>query len=193
MKNSIVKLFLSLAIVGLLGLLSCKRELIVETETSLSSENSNKPVIVDSEYKEDMAEILVDAAEFNLFQMKISKLAQQKGTSIEVRDLARDIIDQHALTEKQISDLAVVHEVMLPGAFSAEKNEELNKLIKTDSKAFDRQYIHTVIEDNTDAIDALSSVCKETNDPDIKEWADEKLAMLKTHLAEANRILTVLP
>ncbi|MBW3518009.1 DUF4142 domain-containing protein [Flavobacterium sp. NKUCC04_CG] len=193
MKNSIVKLFLSLVIVGLLGLLSCKRELIVETETSLSSENSNKPHIVDSEYKEDMAEILVDAAEFNLFQMKISKLAQQKGTSIEVRELARDIVEQHALTEQQVSDLAVVHEVMLPGVFSAEKNEELNKLIKTDSKAFDRQYIHTVIEDNTDAIDALSSVCKETIDPDIKEWADEKLVMLKTHLAEANRIWKVLP
>ncbi len=192
MKTKIVKLFWSIAVVGLFGMISCKKDSVVENVVPNSSENSSSSRVVGSEYREDIDEILVDFAEFHLFQTEISKLAQQKSAFQVVKDLAKVIGNQQTTSVKQLDSLASVYEVMLPEVFSSEKNQELNKLLKTDSKAFDRQYLHTVIEDHTEAIDALSAVFRETNDLVVKEWAAKKLALLKIHLAEANQVLSVL-
>lgn len=70
---------------------SCKNE-VKQEDPKEAAEDANEAKFDSIDSKEDDSEFLVDQAEINLAEIEIGKLAQQKGTTDDVKNLVKCLL-----------------------------------------------------------------------------------------------------
>ncbi|WP_430613351.1 DUF4142 domain-containing protein [Flavobacterium sp. JP2137] len=179
--------FLIFGLLAIGGLWGCKKEHI-PSQKAVQTQRQERVLEAAAQYKEDIVEILVDDAEFTLYQLRINKLAEQKSGTAAVQTWAKSLLDYEGDAHRELIELARRYEVLLPEVVSAEKNDQLEKLATTDSSSFDRRYLHLQVEEYTDAVEAIAAVLAQTQDDTIRLWADGKRLVLENCLTEVQEI-----
>lgn len=183
MKKPIIfgKAILGLGILIIsLGTLSCKNEPKTEDPKEVA-EDENEAKFDDTKRMEEDAEILVDAAEFDLQQRELGKLAQSKGISADVKDLGKMMETHHNESFNELSALAKEKQISIPTAITEDGQKEYDKLNKTDAKNFDKQYLDRVFKDHHEAIEEFTQDAQKTQNVEIKAYLEKKITTLKSH------------
>jgi len=173
--------------VVVMSLGSCKNEAKQEDPKEVA-EDQNEIKFEDRETKEDDSEFLVDAAEIDLAEIELGKLAQQKSTNPGVKSLGKMLVDAHEKSAAELKTLADSKNFSLPTSVTEDGKEAYDKLNKETGTDFDKKFVDGAIDAHEKAIDKFKIAAENANDTEIKAWASKNVNYLREHLQHAKML-----
>ena len=173
--------------VVVMSLGSCKNEAKQEDPKEVA-EDQNEIKFEDRETKEDDSEFLVDAAEIDLAEIELGKLAQQKSTNPGVKSLGKMLVDAHEKSAAELKTLADSKNFSLPTSVTEDGKEAYDKLNKETGTDFDKKFVDGAIDAHEKAIDKFKIAAENANDTEIKAWASKNVNSLREHLQHAKML-----
>jgi putative membrane protein len=143
----------------------------------------------DERKSEKDAEFLVDAAEINLEEIKLGELAQQKGTTNDVKELGKMMVQSHTNALKDLKNLAANKSVALPGSLTEDGQEAYDKLNEKSGADFNKDYCDMMVKGHKNAIERFEWASSKATDSEIRNWASAMLPTLNEHLEHSNECL----
>lgn len=150
-----------------------------DTKDVAEEQNDDK---FETDKQEDDAQFLVNAAEINLEQIQLGKLAQQKGQATHVKELGKMMEDAHTKSLADLTTLAKSKAVTIPTSATNDAQEAYNKLNEKSGNDFDKAYSDQMVSEHKDAIETFDEASTDSYDTEIKNWATASLPDLRTHL-----------
>jgi putative membrane protein len=131
---------------------------------------------------EKEAQLMVDAADINLTEIKLGNLAQTKGTSKQIKDLGKMMATDHGKALEELKKLASSKNVTLPETVSDKGMDEYNKLDEKTGRDFDKKYAEMMVDGHKEAIKKFEKCEEDCTDSQVKNWATKTLPTLRNHL-----------
>lgn len=184
--NVFSKMLLGAAMVTLsLGTVSCKDD---KNDPAEVAEEQNEEKFDDNDNKEEDSEFLVEAAEINMMEIELGKLAQQKAMNADVKEYGRMMESEHMKASDETKKLAESMNVSLPMATGEDTKEAMEDLNDEKGIDFDKKYISMMIDGHKEAIDEMEEASENASSEEIRMWAANMLPSLRQHLDKAKSI-----
>lgn len=186
------KMLLGIALFSLIfAVSSCKQEPKPE-DSKEAAEDVNEANLEAkdsiSDVRADDSDYLVAAAEVDLMEIELGKLALTKTSNAKVKDLANMMIDQHTKATAALKPLAASKQTVLPAVLTDKGKEHYDELNKKSGKEFDEAYADLMVDGHEDAISKIKDASENAKDAEIKKWATDMLPTLNTHLEHAKML-----
>ena len=179
----IQKTFILLTLIAaLIGFTGCANNQKPEDPKKVAEEHNEAKFAAN---KEKDAQFLVNAAELNLKEIRLSQLAQQVSKMSDVKELGKQMEQAHAKSQENLSDLAKRKLITIPQSITEEAQGDYNKLVNKDLKSFDKEFCDMMVNGHKDALSLFEKASKEASDDDIRTWAVNMLPDLRIHLDQA--------
>lgn len=156
------------------------------TASNTSSTSSTSSAAIDS------TQFLVDAYRDGLGEIRLSQLALQKSSNVDVKAFAQAMIDQHTAVNEELTRLAQNKNITLPTDLSPDQNNDVTRLSSLTGDAFDRAYMELNVTVHEKDVAAFHQQAQQGTDADVRKLADVVLPLLKIHLAVAEDINSLL-
>lgn len=163
-----------------LGTLSCKDN--KPEDPKEVAEDQNEAKFDNNDNMEDDSEYLVDAAETDMKEIELGKLALSKSKNADVKALAQMMIDEHTKASAETKALATTKNITLPAAPSEKVQEKYADLNDKNGTDFDKAYTDKMVDSHEKMIDKMEKASEKAADADIRAWAAKMLPTLRKHL-----------
>jgi len=122
----------------------------------------------------------------DMFEIEVSKLAQQKGNATE-KTFASQMVKDHTKTGTELKGLVSSGKVVaeLPAALDSSHQSKLDKLKAANDRDFGSEFNSMQVSAHKDAVDLFERYAKGGDNADLKEWAGKTLPALQHHLQMA--------
>lgn len=131
---------------------------------------------------------IVKAAQGGMAEVELGQLAQQNGSSQQVKDFGKKMVDDHSKANDQLKQLASQKGVTLPTDIDAKDKATKDKLSKLQGDAFDKAYMRDMVTDHKKDVAEFQKEAHAGADPDVKGWAGQTVPTLEDHLKMAEQI-----
>lgn len=212
-KNTSIKngiLAVSIAITIITGVLSCadgtnaNKTTLKESDSSdrkdntigntvtnpreqdkMMSDTTNNNTANNNNNAETDATFFMKAAEINMEEIKLGKLAQQKGTMSHVKALGKMLVTDHTQAMAGLNTLAKTKMINLPTTEGQKIMDAYKMLSEKKGKDFDKAYSDMMVNGHKEAIALFEKTNSDTKDADVKKMTATMIPKLKTHLEQA--------
>ena len=170
---------------------SCKQQSAAEDTKKVAEEANEENLEAKDSVNDAMekdSDYLIAAAETNLMQIELGKLAMSKSTNTSIKDLAKMMIDQHIKASEKLNPLAASKQVVLPMALTDKGKDKYENLNKKSGKDFDDAYVDMMVNGHEDAISKIKDASEDAKDADIRAWAAAMLPKLNTNLQDSKTL-----
>lgn len=174
-------LFVTLVFTAILGAMGCSSDQQVDSKQIAMDLNKPKNDLA----KEQDERFLVSIAEFDYEQILLGKLAYQRATSPDVKELAKMLEEAHRTSKSELGSMGILKSIAVPSAPTKAAHAAYDKVNAVSVEEFDAAYLTQVISRHNDAIGLFEQCIGANHDPDIRNWAITKLPDLRMHLAKA--------
>lgn len=157
-------------------------EVAEEENVSRLTNDDETIVVIDND---NGVKFLMAAAEMQLEEINLGKLAQQKGTTPHVKELGKMMEVDHTKTLAELNTLAQSKSVAIPATATEDSMETQKDLMEKEGNDFGKAYSDMMVEHHEDAIELFEKAATDSEDAEIKAWAAEKLPTMRTHLEHA--------
>lgn len=188
MKNSkaLRIVFFQLALVSAITFTFSSCSNSKKNEDSKEVAEDKNDVKMDGMKNEADANFMVDVAETNQEEISLGKLAQEKGSMNDVKELGKMMETAHTKAMTDLSALAMKKSISLPGVKTEDVNEVYKKMSeKKSGKDFDKEYCDMMVDGHKKTIEKFEKASTDSADPDIKAMATNMLPELRKHLEMA--------
>jgi putative membrane protein len=122
---------------------------------------------------------LATAAQADVNEIKLSELAEEKGTNPDVKAFAKKMVTEHKAMSASMKPFADEWGLTAPDGPDADHQKEWDKLNGMSGADFDKEYMDQMVSDHAKALDLFTSEAKDSKD------AKFKAAVIKgkTHVA----------
>ncbi len=180
MKSYKTTLFRAILFIGAISVNgSCTNNKAEDSKAVAEKINDAK---FDSNANEKDAQFLVNAAEINMEEISLGKLAQQKGNTAHVKELGKMTEDEHTKSMTDLTALAKTKMVTLPAAATSGAMDAYKELNSKSGNDFGKAYSDMMVSGHKDAIALFEKASTDCSDPDIRAWAAAALPALRIHL-----------
>ena len=124
------------------------------------------------------------AAADGMAEVAMGRLALDKSSDSQVKQLAQRIVDDHTKANDQLKTIAQDKHIKLPDAPAPDARKSADAMRKMDGAAFDKAWARHMVTDHKKAI-ALFTTASKGNDADVSGFATQTLPTLRTHLKMA--------
>jgi putative membrane protein len=129
----------------------------------------------------------VKAAQDALAEMRLGQLAQQKGSSSDVRDFGKKMVEDHGNAHTKIKQLAERQNITLTSELTPEHQSSYERLSGLSGAMFDRAYVEQMVNDHQQAVAEYQREA-EIGSEAWKDFAESSLPMLREHLESARML-----
>jgi len=136
----------------------------------------------------DSKQFAMKAAEGGMLEVKLAQLAQQKSQSNEVKELARQLEQDHTQANQQLMQVAKEKNITLPTDLKGECQETYQAFQQLQGKDFDNAFLLHNVKDHLKDIMMFQKEAQNGTDQEIRQWAAQALPKLQQH---AQHIRTV--
>lgn len=157
-----------------------------QTDSTEQAEDMNEDKLSDS--MEDDAEFAVEAANGGMMEVKMGELAQMNGSSQEVKDFGKMMVDDHSKANDELKTLAMQKNIMLPTTLGNDMQEMYDEMSKKTGKEFDKDYVDMMVKDHNDDIDSFKKEANDGKNADLKAFAAKTLPTLEMHKQKIDAI-----
>jgi putative membrane protein len=133
-------------------------------------------------------QFLRKAADDNLAEVEMGRLAVQKASNQDVKNFAQRMVNDHGKTKEQLEKIARTKRVDIPKAPGARNKATKDRLAKFSGEQFDNAYMAEMLKDHKDDVTTFRRELDSAQDMDIKQFADQSLPTLESHLKQAESI-----
>jgi putative membrane protein len=165
------------------GMTSCDNK--AKTEDTKEVAEDKNDAKMDGMKNEADAQFLVNVAEINQEEISLGKLAQEKGSMADVKELGKMMVEAHTKAMTSLSELAMKKSISLPEAKTDDVNDAYKEMNEKSGKKFDEKYCEKMVDGHKDAISKFEKASNDAVDPDIKAMAANMLPDLHKHLEMA--------
>jgi putative membrane protein len=126
-------------------------------------------------------QFVMKAASTDMAEIKLAKLAMEKGTSPDVKQFAQRMIADHTKTSNELKTIAKKQNISLPTDVTPEQKMTYDRLSRLTGPEFDRAYMEVMAKDHGEAVTEFTKQATEGSDPELKQFASKTLPTLKEH------------
>jgi putative membrane protein len=173
--------YVAIVLTAALGATGCSSDQQVDSKQIAMDLNKPKNDIA----KEQDERFLVSAAEFEYEQILLGKLAYQRATSPDVKELGKMLEDAHRTSKSELGSLGILKSIAIPSTPTKAAHDIYDKVNVVSVEDFDATYLTQVITRHNEAIRLFEQCTAGNNDPEIRNWAISKLPGLRLHLDHA--------
>ncbi len=123
-----------------------------------------------------------DAGPGSMAEVELGQLAVKHGASAQVKQFARQMIEDHSKAGEDLKQLAQQKKVTLPPGILPQAKQTKEKLSKLNGEQFDREYVKAMVEVHEKDVAAFDASARNATDADVKAFAAETAPTLKHHL-----------
>ena len=134
------------------------------------------------------ARFVREAVEDNLLEVRLGDLAQRKATNPTVKQFAQRMVTDHKKLEDQWIDVASKHGMSLKPVLGPKHEQKVDRLQRADQKAFDREYMTTVIRNHMDDVDYFKHEGESAHSEPVRKLVGYELPILQDHLLSARQV-----
>jgi putative membrane protein len=127
------------------------------------------------------------AAEDGMAEVELGKLAQQKGSSEQVKSFGGQMVTDHGKANDELKALAATKGVTLPTT-PGKHQKDIDKLAKKSGADFDRDYARHMVDAHRKAVSLFEKTAKSGDDGDVKAFAGKTLPTLQQHMEHAKTL-----
>ena len=117
---------------------------------------------------DDDKKFLAKAAQSDVNEIALSKLAEQKATNPAVKAFAKKMISEHTMLTNSMKPFAKEWGLNPPVGPDSDTKQEWDKLNKLSGHDFDKEYIDHMVSDHADALDAFTNEAQDSKDAKFK-------------------------
>jgi putative membrane protein len=128
---------------------------------------------------------LLKAAEEQLAQITLSRLAAQRSKNDRVKQFGEEMVVAHLRVKFQLEELATTRGVQLPSELDEDHKRIQKELSQLSGHAFDREYLNYILRDHQNYVNEFEEGMQTVEDADVLRWAHKTLPMLRAHVEEA--------
>ena len=128
------------------------------------------------------------AAQANMAEVELGKLALQKAMSDDVKKFAQMMVDDHSKALDELKGVAGTKNITLPAAIDAEHKKLSDRLSKLSGAGFDREYMQAMVDGHRKVAADVRKESQTGADPDLKAWAGKTLPTVEAHLKQAETL-----
>lgn len=151
------------------------------TVTKETAEDQLEPNY-DVSQKEEDAKFMVTAAETQLQEIELAKLAIATTNNKNVLLLSKTMQDFHQKAFNELKKLAIKNLIAIPMTITPRGQEALIKLTRSSGTTFDNNYVSMIQTSHKSAIVTFEKYIAISVDIEIKDWALLTLKALYIHL-----------
>jgi len=161
---------------------SCGQKNSNETDSNKGAEEANEDKFQSKEGEKD-AEFVAQTVACNFGDIQLSQLAQQKTNNDQVKEVAKNIEENHSKLLKDLQNLAEEKAISLPTEAEDAKKRKIEDLTKeTDIRDFNKEWCKEMVSSHEKTIKDFEDRWEKTEDPELKNWIAETLPHLRSHL-----------
>ena len=135
------------------------------------------------------AQFVTKAAQGNLAEVALGKLAAEKGQSDDVKKFGQKMVDDHSKAEQDLEVVASKNNWNVPKDVSAAQKAEQQRLEKLSGAAFDRASVQMMVKDHTkDVAEFKKEAASTSANSDLKDLATRTYPTLEDHLTQIKAI-----
>lgn len=180
------KALLGAAVVTMsMGAVSCKDENKAEDPKEVAEEENEAKFDDVNDDKEEDSDFLVAAAETDMKEIELGKLAQQKSTNPDVQALGKMMVEQHTKSLADLKAAAAKKNISIPETLTDKGQDAYKDLNDKTGHDFDKAYADKMVDGHEKLIDEMEKASEKATDADIRMWAANMLPTLRTHLEHA--------
>jgi putative membrane protein len=128
------------------------------------------------------------AARDGVAEVEMAKIAEQRATDPEVKQLAQRIQQDHEKANEELKQLASQKGIRLPDAPDRTHQKISKTLSELNGSDFDKSYIKEMVKDHKKDVKEFQKEATKGKDADLKNWASQKVDTLRQHLQAAQSI-----
>jgi len=133
-------------------------------------------------------EFMANAARGGMMEVQLGNLAAQKASSNDVKQFGERLATDHSQLGQKLQQLASNLNLTLPQELTTEQQAAVSRLEKLSGKAFDHEFLKTMINDHVKDISEFERAASQATNADIKQFVSEALPTLKDHLKMAREL-----
>ncbi len=126
-----------------------------------------------------------EAASGGMLEVELGKLAQQKGTSEQVKQFGSRMVADHGKANDELKSVATAKGMTVPTAMERKHQRDMDRLSKLSGAAFDREYMKLMVSDHKKDVSDFQKEARNGKDPEVKAFAAKTLPTLQEHLQMA--------
>jgi putative membrane protein len=175
------RIFKILTLASLFAFASCneaRRE--QEQDSNEVAEEANDDKFEDNDMEKD-ADFVAEAVASNYAEIKMAKLAQQRSSNAEVKEIARMLEADHTKVLNELKTLAQTKAITVPVEEKDEAKRKLENLTEEDAEDFDKKWLEQMEDAHEKSIDKFEKRADKGEDADIKAFAGKTLPHLRMH------------
>jgi len=125
------------------------------------------------------------AAIGGIAEVEMGKLAQQKGSSDQVKQFGSRMVEDHSKANDELKQIASSKGITLPTDLDAKHKSKMDKMQKLSGAQFDRAYMDDMVADHKEDVADFKKQASSGKDGDLKAFASKTLPTLEDHLKMA--------
>ena len=128
------------------------------------------------------------AAQGNLAEVELGKLATEKASSDEVKKFGQRMVDDHSKANDQLKQVVSKAGVTVPDKLSPKDQATKDRLSKLSGEQFDAAYMRDMVKDHTKDVAEFRRESQSAKNDEVKKFAAQTLPTLQDHLQQAKSI-----
>lgn len=129
-----------------------------------------------------------DAASGGMAEVKLGKLAEQKGTNDSVKQFGKRMVTDHTSADNKLKGVASKDGMTVPSGINQDDQAEYDRLSKLSGREFDQAYAQAMVQDHQKDISKFQQEASSGMNPDLKKFASDTLPTLQDHLSMAQNM-----
>jgi putative membrane protein len=122
-----------------------------------------------------------------LAEVKLARLALDKGQSTEVKEFARKMLADHSKVNTELKRIAENKKLALPTRLDDEQQQRFDRLSRLSGPEFDAAYMDAMVADHDAEVAAFEEQAQSGRDPELKQFAMKTLPVLQRHEEHARK------
>jgi putative membrane protein len=151
------------------------------------AEEANDEKFEDRDVEKD-ADWVAEVVAANYAEIKLAKLAQTRAIDPQVKSIAKTLEDDHTKTLNELKALAQRKAITIPVEEKEEAKNKYQKLADEENKNFDEKWLDTMEDKHEESIRKFEKRFENSEDAEIKAFANKTLPHLKMHLEKIKSI-----
>lgn len=127
-------------------------------------------------------------AENSLLEMQLAALTINRSQSDTIKRLAISLMTDHNILNTDLQQFAERRGVTLPSTLSMKSQMTYEGLAGKAAGEFDKAYRDFLVRERENVLTRFRVQAEMGNDPELKDWAARKIAVLDQHLAAAKAL-----
>ena len=148
--------------------------------TKNEAEDKNDSALSSRAAEKD-AQFVVDVVASNYGEVKLAKLAQQKSSNKELKDVAKMLETDHSAVLGELKTLASNKGIVIPSEENAPSKDKLKELSEEKAGEFDKEWCEILMDNHKNSISKFENAANDVSDPDLKNFVNTVLPKLRTH------------